>query len=186
MDLGRIEERNALHGGTKMSYIEVFAVRTNGDITKYGEAHNSYGGAMYIWMKLKEKYNVTYASLIDFSPLWGKVGTLEEADNWVLASTFDYVVISKEHLPTLIKHLKTFVATYRSSTLEVEIEILERALRDDTIQAVAFNQTSVNADMWCVPLSEGEQELIGDCTRPYNIYIDTGHWYLTPQSIKSR
>lgn len=167
-----------------MSYTEVFAVRANGDVTLYGEAHNAFGGAMYIWMKLKEKYNVTAATFMNFNPLWKMAGNLEEADNWVLASTFDNVVIDKEHLPTLIKHLKTFIAVYHSSTLETEIEILERALNDEAIQAVAFNQTSVNADTWRIPLSEEDQEETGDSTRPYNINIDKGHWYLTPQSLE--
>lgn len=166
-----------------MSYTEIFAIQENGDITKYGEAHNAFGGAMFIWVKLKEKYNVTEANFMNFNPLWQKAGTLEEADNWVLASTFDKVVISKEHLPTLVKHLKTFTDVYSTSTLKTEIEILQDALEDDTIQGVAFNQTDVVDDTWSIPLPE--DEIIDDETRPYNINKDTGHWYLTPQELEA-
>ena len=166
-----------------MSYTEVFAIRENGDITKYDEAHNAFGGAMFIWMTLKEKYNVSQATFMNFNPLWEKCGTLEEADNWVLASTFDNVVISKERLPSLIKGLKTFTAVHSTATLKAEIEILERALEDGAIQGVAFNHTSVNADTWTIFLPE--DEIIDDETRPYNINKDTGHWYLTPEELEA-
>lgn len=169
-----------------MSYTEIFAVRENGDITKYGEAHNAFGGAMHIWMYLKEKYQVQDASVFDFGPLWKKVEELQETDRWVLMSTFDRVLISKEHLPTLIKHLKTFAGYAPTPTLKEEIAILERAARDESIQAVGFNQTSVIADMWLVPVSEEEEMETGYSTRAYNIHKDKGHWYLEPKKEQKR
>lgn len=160
-----------------MSYTEVFAIRENGDITEYGQAHNAFGGAMFIWMKLKEKYHVEGATFLDFGPLWKKCGELEEADNWVLASTFDNVVIRREHLPILITHFKTFTSVYSTPTLQTEIQILERAANDTAISGVAFNQTSVVCDTWIVSLPETDTEE----TRAYNIHKDTKHWYLTPE-----
>lgn len=163
-----------------MSTTEVYAVRKNGDVTIYGNAHNSFGGGIYIWAKLAEKYHVKM-NVLDFKPIWDRAGFLEEADNWVLISTFDHCIVSKEHLPTLIQYLKTFIQAYRSSTLVEEIEILERALNDSEVEGVAFNQTSVVADMWEVKLPE--KDIVDSETRPYNIGRDEKHWWLTPETI---
>lgn len=164
-----------------MSYTEVFAVKEDGNVTKYGEARNAFGGAMHVWMYLKDKYQVEDVSIFDFGPLWKKVEELQETDRWVLMSTFDKVLVSKELLPTLIEHLKTFVQYAPTSTLKEEIDVLERAVQDEHIQAVGFNQTSVIADMWCTPVPEEVEMETGYSTRAYNIHKDKGHWYLEPR-----
>ncbi|SRR6266571_1188624 len=168
-----------------MSYLEVFVVRPNGDVVKYGEAHNAWGGAMHIWEKLDKQYQ-TNCPILNYRQLWNSIGRMSEPDKWVLASTYDNVLIQDEHLPTLIKHLTAFVECYPSSTLVEAIDLLERASEDNEAQAVGFNQTSVNSDVWRVYIPpEDEEEEDGE-TRPYNIYKDTGHWYLTPEYVQPR
>lgn len=168
-----------------MSRVEIYAVRPNGDIEKYGEAQNAFGGAMHIWMALKDKYKTGGGILEGFTTLWQNIGKMSEVDQWVLASTFDNVMITKEHLPTLIRHLNTFmVEDAWSDTLAKEITILKQATRDKHVQAICFNQTSVNSNPWYVSSEDEEGEIVDE--RPYNINQDTGHWFLTPEYLKKR
>lgn len=164
-----------------MSYLEVFAARENGDVTKYGKAHNSHGGAYHIWETLRDKYQVVNANLYDgFKPVWDSIGAMEEQDQWVLASTFDYILFPKEHLSTLIKHLGDFTERYPTETLFDEINILEQTLQDNEVMGVGFQQTSVAKPLWTVHLPSDD---IIDDERPYNVKIDNLHIYITPESL---
>ncbi len=167
-----------------MTYLEIFAVRPDGNVQKYGEAHNAWGGAMHIWRTLDEKYQ-TGSGLFDYRPLWESIGRLDEPDQWVLASTYDWVLISKEHLPTLIKHLKAFCKRSPTETLDEAITVLERAVQDESVQAIGMNQTSVN-DLWWHALTPSDEGADEDEHHPYNIHRETKHWYLTPEYIQSR
>lgn len=154
-----------------MSYTEIYAIGLNGDIEEYGEVHNAWGGAMHIWLKLREKYSLYGSNFIDFNTLWKSTYILNEADSWVMFGTFDRCIILKKELPNYIKHLHSFVKEYPTPNLEEQLSILERASKDDTIRGICFNQTSVNSNPWWVD------------TRPYNIDKDTEHWFLTAEIL---
>lgn len=165
-----------------MSYVEIYAVRPNGNIERYGEAHNAWGGAMHIWVALASKYKTGGDLIQGFKTLWRSIGQMEESDQWTLASTFDQCIIQKEYLPTLIKHLNTFLCeTAWHGTLAQEIEVLKRANEDVNVQGVCFNQTSVNTNPWYIYSDESEED--GEDGRVYNINNDTNHWFLTPEYL---
>jgi hypothetical protein len=161
-----------------MTYMEVLAVRDNGDVTDYDEAHNSWGGAMHIWMKLAQKYDIPFSfSEEGFKKIWQGIVRMSEPDQWVMASTFDMMIVPKEDLLSLTKYWKVFCERYPSDTLREAIVILERASQDEQVQGICFNHTSI-VDSWSVP-SENEQE----GSRPYNINLDHKHKYLNADYI---
>jgi hypothetical protein len=160
-----------------MTCMEINAVRPNGDVTLYGEAQNSWGGAMHIWLTLANTYGIPMRFSEDgFKQLWGSIDTMSIPDQWVMASTFDMCIIAKEQLPTLIKHWQAFYKLYPKDTLKEGIAILRKAAKDSSVQGVCFNQTSV-VDSWSVATDTDEG------SRPYNVNQDTGHWYLTPEYL---
>lgn len=154
-----------------MTYTEIYAVRPNGDITEYGEAHNAWGGAMHIWMKLGEQYGIKGAHPFDLGPLWKSINAMSERDQWVMASTFDQVIIPKEHLKTFVEHLQALLIT--------EIGIIHQAIEDENVQGICFNQTSVNSNPWWICDESNEDE-----GKPYNVNQDTEHWFLTPEKLR--
>jgi len=162
-----------------VSYTEIYAVRPNGDIEDYGETHNAWLGAMHIWTKLGEKYHIRGEHPFDFSRLWKSSSVMNEADQWVMAGTFDKVIIPKEQLAIYVQHLRSFATEYPTSNLTEQIAILERAINDDAVQGICFNQTSVNSNPWWIYDESNDDE-----GKPYNINQDTKHWFLTPETLK--
>ena len=175
-----------------MSTCEVYAIDQEGDARLHGEARNAWGGAMHIWRVLAEKHEIRdtrgHSVLADFTPLWREIRELPEKDQWVLASTFDNVVVLKEHLPRLIAHLNVFALKHPSSTLQEEIALLSEILTDETLVGACFNQTSVVWNPWLTTAPKGERDEFGDevASRPYNVYRDNHlkHWQLTPNSFQ--
>lgn len=155
--------------------LEVFAVRANGDVEKYAEVNNSFGGAMHTWLTLKDIYQIPGGfNEAMFRRLWDSIGEMSERDKWVMAASFDSFIVPKEHLATYLEHLRSFVEEYPTPTLRELLTILMNALHDPEVMGVCFNQTAT-ADTW-----ESGQE------RPYNINIDENHKFLTPAYIDSR
>ena len=103
---------------------------------------------------------------------------MNESDQWVMASTFDMMIVLREDVPTLIKHWKAFCERYPSDTLSEGIAILERAAQDQQVQAICFNHTSI-VDSWSVPSEEEQGE-----SRPYNIHLDQKHKWLNADYIR--
>jgi hypothetical protein len=162
-----------------MTSMEVLAVRSNGEVVNYDEAHNSWGGAMHIWMMLSEKYRIQVRfSMTGFNELWRRIDEMAEPDQWVMASTFDKFIVPKEHLPTLIKHWKDFYDRHPTDTMAQGISILKRASDDSEVTGICFNMTSI-VDSWRVPVDDEEGG-----SRSYNINQDTGHKLLTPEYIQ--
>ena len=160
-----------------MTCMEILAVRPNGDTTLYGEAQNSWGGAMHIWMTLKGKYEIAADySEKGFKHIWESIVEMSVSDQWVMASTFDMIIVPKEALPTLIEHWKKFSKKYPTSTMLEAIVILERASQDEQVQGICFNHTSV-VDSWSVAIGNGEG------SRPYNVNVDHKHTYLDASYI---
>ena len=161
-----------------MSYTEIYAVQANGNIQQYGEAHNASGCAMHIWTKLAEKYNVKGKHPFDLEPLWNSIKQMNERDQWVMAGTFDHVIIPREQLPTYCNFLRSFANDCSTSNLEEQIALLDRAIIDETVHGICFNQTSVNTNPWWIYDGSNEDE-----GKPYNINTDTKHWFLTPEKL---
>lgn len=162
-----------------MTYTEIYAVRPNGDITEYGEAHNAWGGAMHIWVTLRDKYGTHGVHGFDFSLTWGSANKMSERDQWVMAGTFDKVIIPKEQLPTYRNFLRSFANEYPTQNLEEQISLLDRAILDDTVRGICFNQTSVNSNPWWIYDESNDEE-----GKPYNVDVGTKHWFLMPEALK--
>lgn len=164
-----------------MSYLEIYQVAANGDVTRAGEAHNAFGGAMHIWQTLADKYRIPVSFMRDdgFSALWKAWPRMTRGDAWVMRGTFDHVIIPPEALPTYLAALRQFTHEHPTATLNEALAVLDELARDPTIRGVCFNQTSVNADAWHGPYDEAAEDYT-----PYNIDRDSDHWFLTAASFE--
>lgn len=169
-----------------MSRTYLFAVRENGNVTRYAEVRNAWGGAAHIWMTMIEEHHLP-ASIVHnetMQAVWDAPGTLGETDDWVLLATFDHAIVPREWMPTYLTHLRTFTERYPTDNLHEQIGLIERMVADSTIRGVGWNQTSVNGDNYCnwsIRLNPDEEGSEG--VRPYNIDMDTDHFFVSPDEL---
>lgn len=180
-----------------MSSTEIFKITKHGDVVYHDETRNAWRGAMAIWGILEKRYlkplpkpiwmsneqyndsGYTRSCIPSFGkerhPLqdvWDLVKNEEvsRVDKIVLSSTFDFIVIMKPHLHKIIEAFNSFDG---ETSLKEQAEILQNLLdSDDDFIGVAWNQTSVNGDMWSVWNKEKEE-----CD-PYDINTGEKHWDL--------
>lgn len=169
-----------------MSAVEILAVRRGGWIESIAEIRNAMGGAWHIWRNLSAEYAIPHDPHRGFLPLWRGLQRLRIEDRWVLACTFDRVIVPNidlvgrddlSALPILIHHLESFNIRYPHATLEGIIATLIRAHADRAVRGICFNHTSVAEDVWWVPGTDDREG------RRYNIMTDTGHLYLTSRTV---
>lgn len=96
---------------------------------------------------------------------------LPEHEKIVLGTTFDHVLVKKEHLPRIIEAFEKFDGV---TSLAEQAEILKKMYADPDCTAVGWNQTSVIGDHW---LNAGGVDEDGDDI-PYNYRIMEQHWWL--------
>jgi len=177
-----------------MSYTEIFGFERNGDAVMLGEVRNSWRGAMAVWNYLDEKYlppfipdwavmpgdaEKTFYRTADRSQyavreIWALIdsGRLSKSEKIVLGTTFDNVVVMKKDFDMLLKAFREFGG---ETSLKEQADIIEQAIQsDDSIIAVAWNQTSVNSDTWC----NHDYDAVKDEPVPYNILKNNSHWDL--------
>lgn len=168
------------------SYLEVYTIRPSGHVESYRQIDNAFGGAMHIWLRLAKKYQVPLSLLPNPVPsltqLWASIVLMEEADQWILAMTFDKVIIRREHLPMLLTHLNTFLSSpgNETKTLAQLRDTMIEVLADTAVEGLCFNQTDAAQSFWV------KRRVDRDEDRPYNLVRDKGHWYLTPEYLKKR
>lgn len=114
-------------------------------------------------------------------------GKLNRNERVVLASTFDNVVVEKKFLPRVIEALRTFTDEHNENLL-AQADLLEKALDDQEIWGISWNQSSMHSDRWdsYVPYKKGEHPEWNDddaneagiChfREPYNMNRDNIHW----------
>ncbi|MFL9844715.1 hypothetical protein ABS766_09835 [Flavobacterium sp. ST-119] len=95
-------------------------------------------------------------------------------DRIVLGSTFDNVVVLRKDIPKLLEAYRAFEADTSLPQQADEIENLYNS--DEEFIAIAWNQTSVNCDVWISPDFNDLDE--DECRKPYNISKHTDHWDL--------
>lgn len=160
-----------------MSYTEIYGVKSNGEVVFIGETKNAFRGAMHVWMKLCDKYGIQGGMFGGYDRLWKMAdkGTLSHAENIVLKSTFDNVVVKEEEIPMLLEAFKEYDKQFTGSSLLEQAEIIkEEILNNDEMIAVCWNQTSVNSNPWTDGYDEDKEEDI-----PYNVLTENRHWFLT-------
>ena len=179
-----------------MSYTELYKFKKDGNAEDLGEVKNGFRGAMAVWQILEKKYLEPFprpmwmseedyndrgysrcAAMFDpnaMKEIWGiaKKEEVSRLDKIVLNSTFDKVIVSRDNLEETIQAFRDFEG---DSSLKEQADILEKALDDKDLIAVAWNQTSVNGDTWMNSsgFDEETEEYI-----PYNILTGEDHWEL--------
>lgn len=177
-----------------MSYTEIYKFKKDGNAYIIGETKNSWRGAMAVWDILEQKY------LPPFFPDWAFAkdksysrssemskddgGAMKEvwelyngdkitaSEKITLGTTFDNVIVMKNDIPKVIEAFRNFEG---QTSLKEQADILEHALNDDDLMAVAWNQTSVNGDSWA---NYGGYDTLAEEDIPYNILTQDKHWDL--------
>lgn len=182
-----------------MSCTEINVIKKNGKCEQYSETHNSFRGAMAIWLRMEEKY------LPEFIPDWAKRNPqwlvdengqpkrfyrmhqfaenkgkeiwelfssdkVSRIDKIVLGSTFDWTIVMKENLLELIEAFENFDGI---TSLKEQAEILKEISNNKQFIGVCWNQTSVNENKWIAfeYTDKGKP-------KPYNILKQTKHFDL--------
>lgn len=184
-----------------MSYTEIFTFDKKGNASQYGEVKNAFRGAMQVWNLLDFKYlppfiptwalnlpvrEERYHRSSDFmggglKEVWSLFDNpdISETDKIVLGTTFDNVVVMKENLQSVIDAFRAFEG---ETSLKEQADILEEALNDEDVIAVAWNQTSVNGGAWetgdVFYDEDGDEQLV-----PYNLSGDK-HWDLFNEKVE--
>ena len=155
-----------------MSYTEIYKFNKNGDAEMIGEIKNAWRGAMAVWGIIEKRYlpKVPKPSWMDqndynergysrcsmppmgkenpMKPIWDLFNDdkVSGFDKIALGSTFDNVIVKKDHIPELIKAFRNFDG---ETSLKDQSDFLEKAFRNDKdLIAIAWNQTSVNCGVW--------------------------------------
>jgi hypothetical protein len=163
-----------------MSYTRIFYFDKSGTAEFLGETHNSHRGAMAVWRFLEDKYlpkeHVPRFISDKMDEVWKlhKDERLSDVERICHRSTFDNAVIRRENLPKLLEAYKQF--PHENTSLPEQAKVIEEAIEKlgDEITAIAFNQTSVNADEW-VGFHGYDEE---DEPINYNLNKDDAHWFL--------
>lgn len=179
-----------------MSYTEIYKFKKNGDSEFIGETQNAFRGAMAIWSIIEERYLPKQRfprvnDTTEIKEVWKLYESEEisEVDKLVLATTFDRVIVKKEHIPLVLDAMRKFEG---STTLKEQADIIEDTYKnDEDLIAIAWNQTSVNHGYWESDTSILHSELEKDhplyeedyaddeeyeVYPPYNIFKEDKHY----------
>ncbi len=160
-----------------MSYTTLYKVPENGEIEDYAEFKNAYQGAFNVWSEMAKAYLG-----MEHSPMFGSMKPIWDMadddrallnDRIVLASTFDWVMVKREHLSVVADAMDDFGKRYEPGHLPEQAKKLRELTQDKSCYAVCWCQTSVT-DMWnraCV----GND---GETSRLYDVSRDNDHWFL--------
>lgn len=155
-----------------MSYTEIY--RLGKEPRLIDEIPNSWRGAMFVWNDVAKRY----CGLEGFSPfglsasrVWNshKNPRMPEWERIVLLTTMDNAVVFAKDIPALLEAFETYARERGGSFAEQAA-----AIRADTFEegdAIAWNQTSVNCDVWCRDEEEIDENIVY-------------HWYDTSTGTK--
>lgn len=161
-----------------MSYTTLYKVPRSGEIEEYATFRNAFQGAFNIWTEVAKSYLGMEYLPADMEVLW-KLSQDHEVihnDRIVLATTFDYVMIRREHLLVVAEAMDDFCRRYEPGHLPEQAEKLRELAQDESCYAACWRQTSVT-DMWMV--RSGELDEYDDPRYlMYDVSEDTDHWFL--------
>ena len=171
-----------------MSYAELFTVNANGDVVGgAATVPNNHRGAPLLWEWVRAKYmpkldrtDLLFGSNLD--PFWALVrdARLPVDERVAFATTFDNMIIRREHVPHAAACLRSTAAKIgdmHGGPIHAFYwpDLMLKAIEDDSVLGLAFNQCSANADTWETydrAKAEADEDYAGD---PYNIGRDEGH-----------
>ena len=145
-----------------MSYTELFYITPKKQVVAYAEFKNSHRGAAFVWANLWKEYCKERIEEIKltmhfepYSPvteddsklLWGlwKKQDVPEYSRAVLGSTFDNVILEKEHFQRFYDDVLKYAEFYAAGSLIQQAQTILKLSKKNII-GVAWNQTSVNGD----------------------------------------
>jgi hypothetical protein len=164
-----------------MSQVEMYIVKTNGDVIFHKEFQNSHGFASRIWSDLWKKYMPhcsEHSWLYDdrLFQLHKSGSPLSDDEKIVLFSTYDRVVFEKAFSDYLIWALLIFEKKYpagsRVSHLGEIAKTLMQLKNDDDVIGFCFNATTISCDFWRIYKNEEDEE---SETISYNIFRNKNH-----------
>jgi hypothetical protein len=144
-----------------MSYTEIY--RLGSQPGCIGEVRNSWRGAMFVWNDVAKRY----CGMEGFSPfgsgaskVWNsfKNPRMPEWERIVLATTLDNALVFADDRIKLIEAFKTY-ARERGGSLGEQADVIS-ATNFAPGDAIAWNQTSVNCDVWCRMETETEDDVV--------------------------
>lgn len=182
-----------------MSRTILYKTDVNGKAEVAAEFQNATRGALFVWEALGRHYlrplPELWNPLSNPQPVWDlwKDPRITETDKIVLLSTFDRVMVKREHLPVVADafrqfdkdHARGFYTRFTDfekmfldivgrrdaeSSLTEQSAVLDLLALQESCYAVFWNQTSVT-DAWVKSVSDDESRL-------YDITRDTGHWFM--------
>jgi hypothetical protein len=147
-----------------MSYTELYYVTPKKRVVGHAEFHNSHLGAMRVWVNLYGKHfedriaestklygwkPTAPVSEDDYSALWGlfKKPDIPVYERAVLGSTFDRVILEKEHFDRFYEDCMKYAVCYAAGTLLYQATTIQKLSKRNVI-GVCWNHTSVNGDMY--------------------------------------
>jgi hypothetical protein len=147
-----------------MSYTELYYVTPKKRVVGHAEFSNSWLGAMRVWVNLYGKHfkdriaetkklhgyePVGPMSDDDFSILCGlfKKTDIPVYERAVLGSTFDRVILEKEHFDRFYEDVVKYAVYYPAGSLLYQVTTIQKLSKRNVI-GVCWNHTSVNGDMY--------------------------------------
>lgn len=180
-----------------MSYVEIYAVRKNGDVEFYTEVKNSARWAQVVWRAMELRYLPPYrpdfvpdyvkddqiSSYLRFTPtrvsaieagamgeVWNlyKNEKVSTVEKWVHGSTFDRVIVEREGFAELIQAYRTFFAFPEESNLPELADIIDRMKEDDDIIGIAWSISLIDSP-WIEKLKvDSSHALWGEAEEPWD------------------
>jgi len=164
-----------------MSYTEMFKVPEVGPVENVAEFKNAFRGAWMVWEQMTKRYLHSDGAIAmlrgEMQATWDlwKDKSIPLDHRIVLAMTFDKVMVRRENLGRLIEAIESYAKAFDPGHLLLQAQKLRELVRDSTVYAVCWNQTSVNCDSWWIYEDSEDEDESG---RPYDISKDADHWFL--------
>lgn len=170
-----------------MSRTELYIVKNTGELELYKEFGNSHRGASLLWSNLCKKYlDSPYGHILlskeGLDKLWrlDRDPKVPKELRILHISTFDHFLIRKENLQQFIDACEE---VYKKDYFEDlghfrdYPEVFRGIMKLENIMAIAWNQTTVCTDVWCV-YDACKHCDNGTIQRDYNILKDKEHQFL--------
>jgi hypothetical protein len=147
-----------------MSCTELYYVTPKKKVVAHAEFRNSHLGAMRVWENLYKKYfkdRIAETKKLhgyepsgpispeDYSMLWGLFWktNIPVDERAVLGSTFDLVILEKEHFDRFYEDCMKYAVYYPAGSLLYQATTIQKLSKRNII-GVCWNHTSVNGDMY--------------------------------------
>lgn len=147
-----------------MSCTELFYVTPKKRVVGYVDLHNSWLGAMRVWVNL---YSMHFKDRIaetkqlhgyepsgpvseeDYSCIWGlfEKTDIPVYERAILGSTLDRVILEKEHFNRFYEDAMKYAVYYPAGSLLYQAAAIQKLSKRNVI-GVCWNHTSVNSDMY--------------------------------------